>query len=208
MPEAFHQHWPQARTFNLLDDSLSRDRQSDGELTAAMRERFLALGRYAAAAGSRNRATAAILFTCSAFGPAIETVKHDLRIPVLNPNEGAFETALSSGKRIALLVTFPPSAQSLRSELLALAKSRGVRIDVRLELVDDALAALAAGHAEQHDALIAAAARQLDDCDVVVLGQFSMARAAGQVAAATDARVLTTPDAAVKRLRTLVETPS
>jgi Asp/Glu/hydantoin racemase len=203
--KAFSEHWPEARTFNLLDDSLSRDRQADGELTAGMRERFLTLGRYAAAAGSRHRSTAAILFTCSAFGPAIQTVKDDLPIPVLNPNEGAFETALSAGQRIALLVTFPPSAESLRTELLALAKLRGIRVDVKLKLVEGALAALAAGNAEQHDVLIAEAAGQADNCDVIVLGQFSMARAAARVSAATGARVVTTPNAAVKRLRTLLE---
>ena len=42
----------------------------------------------------------------------------------------------------------------------------------------EALTALNEGHADRHDQLLAAAARQMDDADVLMLGQFSMARAA------------------------------
>ncbi|MGY2934384.1 hypothetical protein ACVWZ6_003986 [Bradyrhizobium sp. GM6.1] len=66
---AFAKVWPEARLMNLLDDSLSSDLARDGKLNDAMTERFLALGRYAAATGAD-----AILFTCSAFGPCIEAV--------------------------------------------------------------------------------------------------------------------------------------
>ena len=64
---AFEAGWPQARIFNLLDDSLSADVAAAGRLTDDMIERFLTLGRYAAGTGAD-----AIQFTCSAFGPAIE----------------------------------------------------------------------------------------------------------------------------------------
>ena len=66
---SFARLWPEARLMNLVDDSLSADLARDGGLTAAMTERFLQLGRYAAGTGSD-----AILFTCSAFGPCIEAV--------------------------------------------------------------------------------------------------------------------------------------
>lgn len=202
---AFAQHWPAARTFNLLDDSLSRDREADGELTPGMTQRFLALARYAAQSGSAGDPTAAILFTCSAFGPAIEAVKQDLSIPVLNPNQAAFDAAVSLGPRIALIVTFPPSAESLRGELEALAESRGLSVNVQLQLAEGALECLHHDDGERHDRLIAEAARRSVDCDVVVLGQFSMARAAETVAAATGAKVLTTPDAAVNALHALLD---
>ena len=47
---AFARGWPQAQTFNLLDDSLSAAVAAEGRLTAPIVERFLELGRYAAAA--------------------------------------------------------------------------------------------------------------------------------------------------------------
>ena len=93
--EAFAADWPEARTTNLLDDSLSADLAAEGELTADMIGRFLTLGRYAASTGAD-----AILFTCSAFGPAIAAVQQDLDIPVLTPNEAAFEEAIAHGSQI------------------------------------------------------------------------------------------------------------
>ena len=191
--DAFAAHWPEARTTNLLDDSLSEDLAAEGELTAEMMGRFLTLGRYAARNGSD-----AILFTCSAFGLAIAAVKQDLKIPVLTPNEAAFEDAISRGSRIGLLVTFGPSLGTLQAEL------EGARPNVTVDgrLVPGALAALQTGDAVTHDRLIGAAVADMKDCDAIVLGQFSMARAAHGYAGTTP--LLTTPASAVTKLRRLL----
>ena len=61
---AFRQLWPEAELVNLLDDSLSPDRAREQDLTEAMIERFVSLGRYGHSVGA-----AGILVTCSAFGP-------------------------------------------------------------------------------------------------------------------------------------------
>ncbi len=86
---AFARLWPGAELMNLLDDSLSADLARDGKLTPVMTERFVRLGRYAAQTGVDG-----IIFTCSAFGPCIETVARDLApLPVLKPNEAMIEAA-------------------------------------------------------------------------------------------------------------------
>ncbi len=198
---AFEHGWPEAETFNLLDDSLSAAVAAAGRLTTPIVERFLALGRYAAAAQVGARATDAILFTCSAFGPAIEAVQADCTIPVLKPNEAAFAAALERGRRIALLVTFAPSLDPLTAELRDMAARRGQTCDLRGVLVAGALRALQSGRADEHDAAIAAAAAALVDHDVVVLGQFSMARARAAMPPPLQGRVLSTPDCAVAQLR-------
>ena len=91
---------------NLLDDSLSADLARDGRLTAAMTDRFLLLGRYAASTGAD-----AILFTCSAFGPCIEAVAREhAPMPVLKPNDAMIEQAAARGHRIGLLSTFAADA--------------------------------------------------------------------------------------------------
>ncbi|WP_439597250.1 aspartate/glutamate racemase family protein [Falsiroseomonas sp.] len=190
---AFAEAWPGARLMNLLDDSLSADLARDGALTPAMTERFLTLGRYARGTGADG-----VLFSCSAFGPCIEAVAADLApIPVLKPNEAAIEEAVAIGRRIGLLATFPGTLSSMPPEF-----PPGVQVVPCL--AEGALAALDAGDTAAHDRLAAEAARQLSGCDVILLGQFSLARAAQAVAAATGRPVVTTPGSAVRRLRSLL----
>src|SRR5271168_4698005 len=84
--DAFRQLWPEAECIDILDTSLSRDRERDSELTKAMVGRFLLLAKYA-----EDNGAAGILFTCSAFGEAIEAAATKAHVPVLKPNEAMFE---------------------------------------------------------------------------------------------------------------------
>src|SRR5689334_17013879 len=117
---AFAEVWAEPDLVNLLDDSLSRDRATSAGLTDGMYHRFDALGGYALSIGAD-----AILFTCSAFGPAIERVARSVAIPVLKPNEAMFAEAIAIGGRIGMLATFEPSIASMREEFEAdVAKSK------------------------------------------------------------------------------------
>ena len=197
---AFEAGWPQARIFNLLDDSLSADVAAAGKLTDEMVERFLTLGRYAAGTGAD-----AIQFTCSAFGPAIEAVKRDLSIPVFSPSEAAFEAALEKGSRIGLMVTFPVSLKLLGDELTAIAAKNGKPLELHGILVEGAIAALQSGNTAEHDRLALEAAKTLPALDALVLGQFSLAHMAQPISQATGLPVFTTPDSAVAKLRGLLD---
>ena len=64
-----------------------------------------------------------------------------------------------------------------------------------------ALEALKAGDEIAHDRIVAAAARTLQRSDIIVLCQFSLARAANEVERATGKRVMTTPSQAVEKLK-------
>jgi Asp/Glu/hydantoin racemase len=185
-----------------MDTSLSADLAADGgTLGTRMVDRFKTLGRYAAAAGPGGRASDAILFTCSAFGPAIEAVRDELEIPVHKPNEAAFERALAAGSRIAVLVTFAPSLPALTAELAAMAQARGTTVSIEGAIAAGGMEALRAGKPEQHDALLVDAARGLPPVDAIVIGQFSAARAAPAIAAVRAEPVLTTPGSAVTKLK-------
>ncbi len=178
---------------NLLDDSLSADLARDGRLTEAMSERFLSLGRYAADSGAD-----AILFTCSAFGACIEAVaRAHAPMPVLKPNEAMIEQAVAQGRRIGLLSTFPPTLASMPGEFPG-------SVVVVPKLAIGALAALNRGARAEHDRLVAEAARDLHDCDLVALAQYSMAPAAALVAETSGRAVLTTTDSAVQKLKQLL----
>ena len=190
---AFRARWPAAGLAHLLDASLSQDLARDGALTPAMTGRFLALGRYVAGCGAK-----AILFSCSAFGPAIEAVADDLApLPVLKPNEAMIAAARRHGGRIGLIATFRPSFASMLPEFAAGAPGQAVVC----ALAEGAMEALAAGDGATHEARIAEAAPSLQHCDVIALAQFSMARARAAAEAASGRTVLTTPDAAVLQLK-------
>lgn len=198
--DAFKSHWPGAQLANLLDDSLSRELVVTGELTEGLTQRFLSLARYAEGAGAD-----AILFTCSAFGAAIDACKHAVSIPVLKPNEAMIGRALGSASRIALLATFEPAIASMLEEFKAASTAAGTPSQITTHLVPGAFQALQDEDIEGHDRRIANAAKTIEGCDVICLAQFSMASAAGRVQSESGLPVLTTPDSAVIRLRDWLE---
>ena len=196
---AFESIWPEARLMNLLDDSLSADLAANGELTPAMTDRFLTLAAYCRGCGCDG-----ILFTCSAFGAAIEEVRASLPLPVLKPNEAMFDDALSAGQLLSLVATFPPSLPSMVAEFEALAAAQPSPPTLVTHLAEGALEAIVGGDADRHDALIAETVSGLGECDAVMLAQFSMAGAAARIGG--DVTVLTSPASAVSRMRTLLAT--
>ena len=194
--EAFRHEWQEAETVNVLDDALSVDLARAGKLNGAMYKRIAALAAYATDIG-----VAGILFTCSAFGEAIDAVARQASMPVLKPNEAMFEEALQAGTTVGLLATFQPSIPSLEQEFVAMATAQGQDVKLETRWVPDAMAALTAGDAERHDRLIAEAAPRLAHCSVIMLAQFSMARALPAVQQAIGCPVLTSPASAVARLK-------
>jgi aspartate/glutamate racemase len=193
--DAFRRHWPEAELSNLLDDSLSRDRNRDGALTPQLSRRIAALAQYGVDAGA-----SAVLYTCSAFGEAIEAVKREQKVPVLRPNEAMLAEALRRGRRICMLATFAATVPSLEAELREL----DPQVEIRSVCIPEAMAALEKGDGATHDRLLARAAPRLEGCDAVMLAQFSTARARDSVAQAVSCPVLTSPDSAVLRLRELL----
>lgn len=198
--EAFQRGWPEADTMNLLDDSLSADLARVGRIDEIMMQRFAMLADYASSTG-----TDGILFTCSAFAEAIEATARQAQIPVLKPNEAMFAEALASGHSVGLLATFEPSIPSMEQEFVQMAATCNKAVHVETVWVPEAMQALASGDAARHDALIAAAASRLAHCDVVMLAQFSMARALPVVRQAVRNPVLTSPDSAVAKLKILLQ---
>lgn len=197
--EAFRQLWPEAMCTNLLDDSLSADLERDQSLTPAMTERFLMLAGYCAASGADG-----ILFTCSAFGEAIEAAARHVRIPVLKPNAAMFEAAFAAGGRIAMLATFAPSVPSMEEEFRQMAAARSSSATLETYCVPGAMAALKAGDGAEHDRLIAEAAPRFRACDALLLAHFSTARAASAVSARLKVPVHTSPGSAVEKMKSLI----
>jgi Asp/Glu/hydantoin racemase len=193
--------WPEAEVVNILEDSLSGDRASAKSLGTQLADRIISLARYARGIGSQG-----ILFTCSAFGPAIERAAELLDVPVLKPNEAMFELALKQGGKIAMLYTFPPSRESMEQEFWDEAAKVSPNATITSFLVPGAIEAIKSGNVETHNSLVAEMAQSLSGFDAITLAHFSTARALAVVRRVTITPVLTSPDAAVTKLRALVST--
>jgi Asp/Glu/hydantoin racemase len=197
--DAFRQLWPEAECVDILDTSLSRDRERDRELTRAMVGRFLLLAKYA-----EDNGAAGILFTCSAFGEAIEEAAAKTSLPVLKPNEAMFQAALAAGKRLGMLATFEPSVAGMEAEFRDIAGAAGSAATLTSFCAAGAMKALQAGDGAEHDRLLARAAPRFADYDAILLAHFSTSRAAAAVRETVGCPVLTAPGAAVEKLKGLV----
>jgi hypothetical protein len=203
---SFQKLWPEAKLQNILDDSLSRDLAALGHLTADMVERFIDLAQYAKRVGCQG-----ILFTCSAFGEAIEAAAAATGIPTLKPNEAMFEEALQVALKakpnpadplsIGLVATFAASIDSMREEFMAMTANMNRVVNLHGVHVPLAMEALAKGQAQEHDQRIAVGIENMPTCDVMMLAQFSMAAAQTLAQTKTTAPVLTSPDCAVIALQ-------
>jgi aspartate/glutamate racemase len=197
---AFKDLWPEAQLVNLLDDSLSPDRASEPALTEAMIDRFVRFGRYAHSVGADG-----ILVTCSAFGPAIDQMAAELPVPVLKPNEAMFHAAVAQGRKIGMLATFGPAVGTMRDEFDEYVQQVSSPATLETVLVADAMTALRAGDAATHNRLLAEKAPELAGVDTVMLAHFSTSRAQAAVQDVLTIPVLSAPNAAVRRMRELIE---
>lgn len=197
--QAFATDWPDAEIVNILEDSLSPDRAKVDNLTEAMTDRIVALARYAGSTGADG-----ILFTCSAFGPAIEKAAALMELPVLKPNEAMFDQAIEAGGDTVMIATFGPAIASMETEFAEQARLSGARTKLTTILVDGAMDALRSGDAARHNELVAEAAGRLSGIGTIMLAHFSTSRAAAASRQATSVPVLTSPGAAVAKMKRLV----
>ena len=197
---AFRDGWPEAEVANLLDDGLTGALAREGGLTPRLVQRIRDLATYAARGGADG-----ILFTCSAFTPAMDRAKEDVTIPLLKPDEAMFAVALDAGRRIGVVATFPGTIPVAEPQIRAAAAARGVEVEIVTAVAPDAFKAMNAGDTAAHDRLvIEAVVAVAPRVDVICLAQFSMARAQPEARRRVAVPVLTSPTAAVHRLRALL----
>jgi Asp/Glu/hydantoin racemase len=197
--QSFERLWGDAIVFNFLDDSLTDDLKSSGGKVDALTTRFGELAKYAVGTGAQG-----ILFTCSAFGAAVEAARAAVEVPVLKPNEAMIEEAVAIGTRIALVATFEPALAPITAEFHKYADTIGTSVTLQPFLVNGAWDAIQAGDKPTHDRLIIETCATAADWDVVCFAQFSMTAAQPAAENAAGRPTLSTPDSAVKKLKALL----
>ncbi|MEJ3655586.1 hypothetical protein WEH80_21690 [Actinomycetes bacterium KLBMP 9759] len=192
--------FPAATVWNILDDRLLADADTAGGLTPPLEARMRRLIEHALAEGADG-----VLLTCSLYGSVAQSTS--TAVPVLAPDDAAFASAIDGGYGRVLIVASVRSAldDSVRRFSAACAE-RGSATQVLGVVVPAAFDAAKAGDDAALLTVLAAACRgSTDPFDAVLLAQYSLAPAATSLAEALGVPVVSGPDSAARRLRTLVE---
>jgi Asp/Glu/hydantoin racemase len=192
---------PDVDTFNIVDDSLVRAIGARGALTADIARRVAGYIESAESGGADL-----VLVTCSSIGPAVEAAAPFAAVPVVRVDEPMADAAVRTGRRIGVIATLPTTLNPTTDLVRRRAARAGKQIELTSRLCAGAFDALMAGDAAKHDALVAAALKELSaQVDVIVLAQASMARVVDTLAVA-DKRVpiLASPALAIDHVATLL----
>jgi Asp/Glu/hydantoin racemase len=196
---------PGARIINFLDDSILPELRDNGGDVSAVEPRWRS---YATIMSERN--VDVILNACSSIGELGSRVQPEIRQPIVRVDAGMARAAVSVGSSIIILATLSTTLGPTSELIRETARSSGYSGSLESVLIEGAYQALVAGDQIQHDDLVAAALETaVQDSDVVVLAQASMARVLPRLAESQRAKVLASPtyavDDVVEQLRTMAK---
>ncbi|WP_201004010.1 aspartate/glutamate racemase family protein [Paenibacillus glycanilyticus] len=197
--EAFREVAPDVKVLNFLDESLIEDLNQQGIVTTDL------INRLADLIGKAEKSKVdGILLTCSSFSANVPELKSLFRVPLLSADYAMLEQAIEEGSRIGVIATVPAAGPVTEKQLLEIAEKRDKQVTILTEIIPEAFQALQEGKAELHDAFIHARITQLSkSCDVILLAQFSMARAVKSLPGSR-VPVLTSPEISIKKILSVI----
>jgi hypothetical protein len=118
------------------------------------------------------------MVTCSSVTPAIMAgLAPSAGLPLFKIDDPMAAEAVRTGRRLGVVMTFPPTQAPTSRLLQGAAADAGVKLELRPLLVPSAYDALLAGHADEHDLLLLPRIADLAaEVDGIVLAQVSLAR--------------------------------
>lgn len=200
--KTFQDYWPEANTFNLLDEGLLKD--IDSLSSQQMNQRFQSLASYATGTGCD-----AILFSCSVFSDSIDSVKKIFDLPVYKPNEAMLNAIYQLARekkdlKMVVMGTSQLSVDSLSSEIGEWSKTNHASIQIDKLFIDQAFELLGKGQLDLHDAMIINAVKKNQYADLIVFTQFSMASAFKQCQEVSSVPIFSAPIIAVQALQSRI----
>ena len=188
---------PEVRLVNVVDDGLLSDVRAAGRLTSAVSRRIIGYGLIAASSGAD-----AIFNCCSSVGEAADTLASVVDIPVVKIDDRMASRAVELGRRIGVMATVATTLNPTERLINRKAAEYGREVHTTRYLADSAFDALLAGDGERHDLLVRATVEQaMDENDVVVFAQGSMARLIPIMQDHSSVPVLSSPRFGIEALR-------
>jgi len=187
---------PTVELFHMVDESLIQDTIRAGRLRGITIRRLLGQIESAEAAGAD-----AVMVTCSSIGPGVALAQSLFDLPVIRVDEAMAEEAVRKGRRIGVAATLRTTLEPTIDLLKEKAAQNGRTIEIVESLAEGAFEAVLSGDVETHDRILTQSLmRDLQDVDVIVLAQASMARVVNEMPAGKlKVSVLSSPELAVRR---------
>ena len=156
--------------FNIMDDSLLADSLVNGGPTKFVTRRMI---NYYLAAESMNADV--VMCTCTTMGPCTRAARPMIKIPIFNIDEPMAREAVSLGKIMGILATFPTSALATKALLEIEAIEQHKDIKIKIVVNEEAARFLLKGEMERHNEIIYSELQKIQkEVDVIVLGQVSL----------------------------------
>tara|TARA_B100000029_G_scaffold480164_1_gene527909 strand:+ start:433 stop:1104 length:672 start_codon:yes stop_codon:yes gene_type:complete len=203
--EAFTVLWPEASSVCLLDESLyadfvNPDFSVSPEYPDEAYTRIAELFNYSKSTGADG-----IIFCGSVFGPLVEKGRMGFDIPILTSFEAMIEEGLKHGPRLGIVTSTQSSLGFLTNDIIRYTDERSLDVSIKSQVAEGAFQKILDGDIEGSDSLIIEAAQKVTECDSLMLGQFSMGRVVKKIPTMAKRPILTAPECAVKKLKSIFQ---
>ena len=181
---------PDAEIINIVDEGILKVLFELGEINERITDW---LGRLVDSAVGTG-ADMAVL-SCSSLSPAVNDVREKVSIPVLKIDEPMAEQAVRTTDRIGLVATNHTTPKPSTMLIEEVAERFGKKVTVVPRVQADAFLKLSNGDVDGHDNVVVKAVEELlQETDVVILAQISIARVKDKLDEKTKARVYSSLD--------------
>lgn len=189
---------PDVKSFNIADEALLSLVFAAQGLTPAVYRRVADDAMTAEAAGAD-----VILVTCSSISPCVDVAQTMVSVPVLKVDEPMVDKAISIGTRIGVAATVRTTLKPTTELIEMRSRAAGKQTKVDAVLCDGAFDALFSGDTVRHDQIVKDNLRRMmEDNDVIVLAQASMARVVDQIPGSEKRiPILSSPRLGMERVR-------
>ena len=192
---------PDLTIINFMDDSILPQLANNQGNLADVEERLISYARFAEQAGADI-----ILEACSSVGEITKKMRRVVNVPVVRIDEAMAETVVKQEKKIGVAATLATTLKPTMKLLEEKAGLLGKQVHLMPCLIEGAYQRILNGDQAGHDKLLMDAfSNLLNDVDVVVLAQASMAGVAEKMAEENRARFFSSPLLAMNQVKTLLQ---
>ena len=186
---------PGCEVINLMDDSILPQLAATGGDLSSVEARMLSYASIAESLGAD-----CVLSACSSVGELVAAMETIVTVPIVRIDEAMAELAVAKGSRIGVAATLNTTMRPTLALLEKKASEAGKLVQFVSVLAEGAYRKLLAGDNKGHDEELYYALKELvEQTDIVVLAQASMARIARQLPEELQGRCLTSPRLGMER---------